>query len=255
MAEVVDSTLEQRFKEAVPEIQQLISQRRRSWKLTSVMDYEDVGSIILAYIWKVFHQYDRSRPLENWANTIITTQIQNLLRDHLYKNSRPCVAATSYGYCCVYNTGGNGCKWTKENPKGSGSGIQDVSCWAYAKWDKKKRAKQAILSPVSLDDTGPQGDPTLSLYERTPSHMGYLFDVDAAKKVIDESIVRRLSEQENHVYRCLYIERLSIDETVAKLKMKKRGKRDMRSYMIVRSISLKIKEVVKQIISEQGMSQ
>lgn len=251
---VIDPSLERRFKEAVPELQRLINQRKSSWKLTSVMEFSDVASIILTYIWRSFSQYDPSKPLENWTNTVITTQIQNLLRDHLYKHSRPCVAATSYGSTCSFNTGGNGCSWTKTNAKGSGSGIQDSSCWAYAKWEKKKRDKHAILSPLSLDDTGHESDPTTSLYERIPSHLGYLFDVDAAKQVIDENIVRRLDEQGNKIYRCLYIDRLSIDETVTKLKMKKKNKGDMRSYMIVRSVSLKIKEIVKQIISEQNLA-
>lgn len=245
--------LEQRFKEASTELQQLINKRRSSWKLTSVMEYDDVASIILAAIWDNFKSYDPNQPLDRWANTVITNQIHNLLRKHLYKNSKPCLAAGSYGAPCVFNMGGNGCRWTKENPKGSGSGIQDCSCWAFARWTKKKREKQAILSPVSLDNTGTDSDPILSLHEQLPSNPAIFFDYDKPKQVIDEKIMPQLNKEEAKIYRLLYIEKLDMKVVGKRMGYKKQKNSKIPGYLILREAKMRFTQLAREIIEKENL--
>lgn len=247
--------LEQRFKEASIELQALIDRRRNSWKLTSVMAFEDVSQEILAYMWKSFGQYDPSQPLDRWANTVITTQFKNLLRNHLYRDAKPCVAASSYGSPCVYNTGGSGCRWTKENPKGSGSGIQDCSCWAYAKWLKKKRDKQAIMSPTSLDDTGTDSNPMTSLHERLPSNSNELLDYETPKKVIDKEIMQHLNKEEAKIYRLLIVQGLEEEIVGKKMGYKKQKNSKIPGYLILREAKIRFVKLAKQIIDEKDLCQ
>lgn len=251
----MNDDLEKRFKEASVEIQELINKRRNSWKLTSVMDFSDVSQEILAYIWKSFPQYDPSQPLDRWANTVITTQLKNLLRNHLYRDSKPCVAASSYGSPCVYNTGGTGCRWTKENPKGSGSGIQDYSCWAYAKWLSKKRDKQAIMSPTSLDDTGTDSNPMTSLHDRLPANSNEFLDYEGPKKVIDEKIMPHLNKEEAKIYRLLIIE--GLDEVVVGRRMgyKKQKNSKIPGYLQIREAKMLFVKLAKRIIDEEDLCQ
>lgn len=245
--------LEKRFKEASTELQQLIGKRKNSWKLTSVMDFDDVASEILAHIWKVFNQYDPLQPLDRWANTVITSQLKNLLRNHLWKNSRPCVAASSYGSPCVFNTGNNGCRWTKENPKGSGSGIQDSSCWAYARWEKKKRDKQAIASPISLDDTGSESDPVLPLHDKLASSPSSFIDYEGAKLVIDQKIIPRLDKEQAKIYHLLYVRKLDMKEVGKRMGYKRQKNSKIPGYLILREAKLHFAQLAKKIIEEENL--
>jgi RNA polymerase sigma factor (sigma-70 family) len=231
-----DALLRKSFCEKSDEIQVLIARRRASWRLTSVMEYEDVSSIILAHVWKEWAKYDPERPLDKWINTIITNQIRNLLRNHLYKHSRPCCAANQYGAACSFNRGGDLCAWTK-------SGIQDESCHFYAHWLKRKQAKFAVATPLSMAAHENE------THSKPDDHM----DIEGAKKTIDDNIKRRLTKEEYRIYKYLYVEHLSIEETAKKMGYKKRGKEDMRAYMAVRNVSLHIKEVSKAILSENGI--
>ncbi len=243
--------LEQRFKEASTELQQLINKRRSSWKLTSVMDFDDVSSIILAHIWNNFAQYDEAQPLDRWANTIITSQLKNLLRNHLYKDSRPCVAANSYGSPCTFNTGGNGCSWTKT--KGSGSGVQDCSCQFYAKWEKKKRDRQAIASPISLDDTGTDGNPITSLHERLSGSPSEFLDYEGAKEVIDKKILPLLDKEEAKIYRLLIIEKLDMKVVGKRMGYKKQKNSKIPGYLILREAKMRFVKLAKTIIDKENL--
>lgn len=225
--------LELTFKIATVELQKLINKRKNSWRLTSVMEFEDVSSIILAHLWKQWSKYDASQPLDRWANTVITNQLNNLLRDNLYKNAKPCTAANSYGACCSFNLGGDLCRWTK-------SGKQDSTCRFYKKWLARKQSKFAIGAPLSIEDH----------VDESHSMQDDFLDIEEAKKVIDDNIQRRLSKEEYRIYVFLYVNHLSMEETVKKMGFKKVDANDMRGYMVVRSAAIKSKEVAKQIISE-----
>lgn len=234
--EVLSPEAEARFREAAPELQLIIAKRRATWRLTSVMEWEDCASHLLTRLWKQFDKYDPEQPLDRWANTVITNAFNNLFRDHYVKNSKPCCAATCYGAACSYNAGGDLCSWTK-------SGVQDASCKFYAHWLKRKHAKFAVATPLSMAAHEHE------THTKFDEHM----DIDGAKKLIDENIKRRLTKEEYRIYRYLYIDHLSIDEAAKKMGFKKRNKDDQRGYMRVRTISLNIQEISKAILSEMGV--
>jgi len=236
MAEM-DVEQERRFNAAVPELRVLIAKRKSSWQLTSVMEWEDVMSILLERLYRQWTRYDPNRPLDKWANTVITHAIQNLLRKHLYKTARPCISGTSYGANCVYNTGGDGCSWTKTHPRGSGSGVQDCSCPLYKKWFLKKQFRHAVHNPAFIEDH----------VNEAYSVPGDIQDFEGAKKTIDDNIKRRLTKEEYRIYVYLYVKHLSRKEAAQKLGFKKD---DMKGYLKIRTAALKIEEVAKQIVDE-----
>lgn len=228
--------LEQRFKEASSELIILINKRRSSWKLFSVMGWDDVSNIILAEIWKSWPGYDPSKPLDRWANTVITSRMKNLFRDHLFKTARPCIAATNYGNPCSYNTGCDGCAWTK-------SGRQDSSCRFFAAWEKKKQAKFVVSTPLAM---------SAHVDEVHSQHSDYV-DYEAGKKMIDEKIIPLLTQEEAKIYRFLYIKKLSMKETGKRMGYKVQKNSKIPGYLILRSACKRFYLLAKEIVETEGI--
>jgi hypothetical protein len=226
------------FNAHYPEIQRLIDKRQSSWRL-STLPWEDASIIILEHIWRNFGSYDTARPLDRWVNTVITNTINNLLRDGLYKTARPCIAATCYGNSCAYNLGGTKCGWTK-------SGEQDSSCRFYAEWERKKKNKFAVANPLSIENH----------VDESHNMQCDFVDVENAKKVLDENIKRRLTKEEYRMYVLLFVKNLEPKVVGKKMGFKKKdenNKDEIPGYLQIRNARLKIEEVSKQILSEQGI--
>lgn len=125
------------FEEKLAEIDSIISKRKNKWTLhiLSWMDFNDVSQILRIHIHKKWHLYDPSRPLGPWINTVISSQIKNLVKNNYSNYSRPCLrcaAMESEDSCRIYVK-------------------QCSDCPLFAKWEKfRKRAHDTKL-PVSLE--------------------------------------------------------------------------------------------------------
>jgi hypothetical protein len=127
-----------KFEDFISIIDAEIAKRRHKWNLTSItwMDYDDVSQIIRIHIFKKWDQYQASRPLAPWLNSIITNQIRNLIRNHYSNYARPCLkcaAATDNDGCAIY-------------------GKQCEDCPLYAYWQKRKQPATQIKIPVSIEN-------------------------------------------------------------------------------------------------------
>lgn len=127
-----------KFEDYLPIIDVEIAKRRHKWNLSSLtwMDFDDVSQIIRIHIYKKWKQYNPSKPIQPWLNTIISNQIKNLIRN-LYSNyTRPCLR-------CAAATDNNGCKIYGE---------QCADCPLYAYWQKRKQPATHIKMPVSIEN-------------------------------------------------------------------------------------------------------
>lgn len=243
----IERAIEKRFNESVPMLQELIAKRKNSWTLTSVMEWQDVSSIILTRLYRNFYLYDPSQPLDRWANTAISNALKNLVRDHIVRYLKPCSAANSYGARCAFNEGQNKCGWTK-------SGIQDSTCKFYANWEKKKRSKLAIASPLSLDAPIGNSETEMSLGHITPSAPGSFLDIEGAKEIIDVKIVKYLDKEEIKVYRLLYIKHLTPKQVGKKMGYKVQQNSDVPGYLKIRKFEEKVYALASQIIKQEGLA-
>jgi hypothetical protein len=208
------------------------------------MEWSDLESILITRIFQQLHHYDESKPLDRWVNKLISNAMMNILRDKIYRDSAPCSSGqapgfsmgSSYGRACACYLGGNKCSWTK-------SGNVDSTCRFYAAWRAKKHTKHAIATPLSIENHTDE-------YHSTQDDF---FDIEAAKKVIDENIKKRLTKEEYRVYVYLYVKHMSMDETVKKMGFKKADKDDMRPYSKVRNMAITAKEAAKAIVSEHNL--
>lgn len=236
-----------RFNEAAPILQDLISKRKGSWTLTTVMEWQDVSSIILTKLYNNFWRYDPTRPLNHWANVVITNELKNLIRNNLVRYLKPCSAANNYGARCSFNEGANRCGWTK-------SGVQDSSCRFYAAWEKKKKDKYAIATPLSLDDEGPDEGSPRSMHDTLPSDPGNFIDIEGAKKVIDAKMLKLLNKEEGTIYRLLYIKHLSPEAVGKKMGYKKQQNSDIPGYLKLKKSMAKFREMAEGIVSREGLA-
>lgn len=184
------------FKENYEFLRNLVRKRRDRWMATSVMEFEDLESILLTRLYRQLHHYDDARPLDRWANTVISRAIMSILRDNIYKFQKPCSSGSapgsphsSYGgTSCVYNLGGTCCAMTK-------SGQQDATCPLYKLWMEKRQAKFALSAPLSLEAHA----------DEHHNQQSYFFNIEEYKPKVDALIMAKLSKSDAELYRLLYV--------------------------------------------------
>lgn len=185
------------FEEQYPFIVKQIEQRRRKWTLTT-MEWQDAASILAVRVYRKYHLFDPTKaPFEHWLNRLLSHAIKNLLRDNLLRWQRPCIRDGG----CVHNLGMGHCSYTK-------SGNQCVECPLYATWKSKKEAEYNVRSSLTLENHS----------QEVSNLQGDFLDIEAAKKVIDERMLKRLTAWERRVYRCLFVKHMTPLETAAVLK-------------------------------------
>jgi DNA-directed RNA polymerase specialized sigma24 family protein len=127
-----------KFEDFLPIIDSEIAKRRHKWNLTSLtwMDFDDVAQIIRIHIFHKWGQYQATRPIQPWLNSIITNQIRNLIRNYYSNYARPCLkcaAAKDIDGCAIYDK-------------------QCSDCPLYARWQKRKQPANHIKIPVSIEN-------------------------------------------------------------------------------------------------------
>jgi hypothetical protein len=125
------------FEESIEQINTEIIKRKSKWNLTVLnwIDFDDVAQILRIHIYKKWDLYDGDRPLAPWLNTVISSQIKNLIRNNYGNYCRPCLK-------CSANEGDNLC---------SIYGKQCGDCPLYANWERNKKSAHDTKLPVSLE--------------------------------------------------------------------------------------------------------
>lgn len=174
-----------------------LEKRRRKWQLHALpsLDFSDIKQIILFHIFKKLDLYDSTKsPLSHWTNSVISSQLSNLLRNNYYNFVRPCVRCS----CAI---GDAGCELY---------GDQSRQCVVYKKWEDSK--KNAFDIKLAL----PSENHMTEIFEIANSHH------DISDKIIlfHEKMREILRESEFRIYECLFILNLSDEATAKKLGFK-----------------------------------
>jgi DNA-directed RNA polymerase specialized sigma24 family protein len=128
------------FEEKSDVISKAVNRKRNKWHLSAIawMDFDDVSQIIKLHIYKKWHMWDQSKPLEPWIGRIISNQLKNLIRNNYTNYSRPCLS-------CPHNAGEDQCLFTP-------NGLQNSYCSLYAKWEKNKKMAYDLKMAVTLEN-------------------------------------------------------------------------------------------------------
>lgn len=217
------------FEARVPELRVILARRRASWTL-STMAWEDVEVQLLTRLWQKWSLFRPDRgPLENWANTVISRALSNLLRDNLMKFSKPCSTAGAYGGQCVFNQAGDACGYTP-------SGLKCTECPLYKRWTVKKQAQYNINASLPLDTH-------IQEVQNTPSDF---LDIEGIKPQIDAFIIKRLNKHDGKVYRLLYIDNKSVEEVAKRMKYK--TPKSGRTSQVIRKLVARFKDLARDAI-------
>ena len=221
------------FEERLPEIETIVDKRKNKWYLSTI-PWEDVRQILIIKIFNKYHTYKEERALfEHWANRVITNQIKNLLRNNLYKYSRPCIQ----GGGCIYNMGDDNCSYTK-------SGKQCAECPLYARWQDRKENQYNIQQSLPLEN---------HIQEINNIQTDFV-EIERAKSIIDQKMKDFLKPHEYNIYSLIYIHHKSEREAGEILSYKKSKGNDIPGYQIIRKAKKKIVKYASIIIREEGLA-
>ena len=229
------------FEERLPQLITLLSIRKSNWRLT-IMDWEDVSQIILTHFFNKYEKFDPNQPhggknlteekkFEHWANRVITNQINNILRNNLYKFSRPCING------CPMNAGDFLCQITK-------SGKQCSECPLYAKWKQRKGDQYNIAASLPIENHSQE-------VSNKPTDF---LDVDRAKLVIDTKLKVLLNSNEWQMYDLIWIKHLTPEEAGKTLKYKPCKNSKIPGYQAYMKLYHKVIELSKRIIQEEHLA-
>jgi hypothetical protein len=181
------------FEESIEIINIEIEKRRPKWTLTAIswMDFDDVAQLLRVHINKKWDMYDDARPLANWVNKIITHQIRNIRRNVYDSSSRPCLkcaAAESNDLCSIYVK-------------------QCNDCPLYKQWEDTKKSAHDVKLPLAMEHH------TQEVYDLPYD----FFDLERGALQIHNKMQQSLKKSEWLIYKYLYIDGLSEEDTARKL--------------------------------------
>lgn len=203
-----------------------LEKRRRKWQLRAVpsLDFSDIKQTILFHIFKKLHLYDPTKsPLSHWTNSVISSQLSNLLRNNYYNFVKPCVRCS----CAIGDTG---CELYSE---------QGNKCIVYKIWESSK--KNAFDIQLAL----PICNHEVEIFDIPNTHS------DMAKQISDMHFHMKkcLKSFEYKIYHCLYILGLSEMDTAKKLGYKSKEKFKYEGYASIakakKVIIIKAKELIE----------
>ena len=224
------------FEECLWIVNEELLKRKGKWRLTAIawMDFDDVCQKIRLHIFNKWDQWDNTRPIRPWLNTIITNQMTNLIRNNYSSFSKPCCQ-------CKYNCGANLCEIY---------GTQDNRCSLYSKWESCKKNAYDIKMPLSIHEKINDNESTKSSSAMDiPDSESYI-DYEASILKFHEKIKQKLSVVEWKVYNYLYVENKSEIETAQAMGYKTSEKNRSPGYKQIKKIKNKIYKIAKTLIYE-----
>lgn len=220
------------FNDCYSRIEPVVEKWRAKWffKASIIKDFDDVKTEILTHIYKKWDLYDQSRPVENWAAQITHNKFTNELRDSYMGTASPCNA-------CKFNEGSKLCvKFGK---------TENMECNFFHEWYYKKRYKHEARMPYSSDDPN---HPT-SVSEMPNESV----DVEPDIPIFHERIKPRLTDSEWRIYKCIYIDNLSDEETADILDLKSNEAGKTKGYKRIREVKKILVKKGREMIMKEGV--
>lgn len=214
------------YEECYAIIDGVVSKFKKKWRLNAInwFDFEDVSQIVKLHIFKKWHMWDQTRPLEPWVARIASYQIKNIIRNNYTNYVKPCMT-------CPYNLGDDLCSLTN-------SGKQDSSCALYSKWSKHKKQGYGVKIPLAMEHHQQE----INAHEETKIN----FTTSIEK--LDEILKIELSPQHYRAYQMIVFEDCSEEDVAKFLGYKSNEKNRKAGYKQIKNIKKMLKEKVQEIL-------
>lgn len=223
------------FEDKETVIDHEIRKRRPRWFLGSVtyLDFDDVSQILRTHIYRKWHLWDQSKPLEPWLNRVISNQIKNLIRNNYGVFAKPCIS-------CPFNEGSlvdtNACSFTN-------SGVQCEECPLYKKWAKSKKNEFNIKMPASFE---------VHDFEIKTGSRDHA-DLELAAQRVHEKMKERLTEKQFLAYNLLFVQNVPEESVAKKLGYKTSEKNRTAGYRQIKNLKNFFQVTVKKILEEEDI--
>jgi len=220
-----------KFQDKLQEIEKALEKKRNKWDLDAVpsVDYDDIKQIIMTHIYKKWHLWDQTKPIEPWLSRVVSNQFKNLLRNHYGNYVRPCLK-------CPHNTGYDTCLKTK-------SGLQDNTCAEFAHWEKRKKPAYDIKLAVTIENHENEA------YGRQDEFV----DIEKATYKISQELKPHLSKKQYIAFKMLFIENHSEEKVANYLGYRTNEKKRSAGYKQLKNLRKIFQEKVKQILDEKDI--
>ncbi len=215
-----------KFEDKLEQIESALEKKRNKWDLDAVpsVDYDDIKQIIMTHIYKKWHLWDQSKPIEPWLSRVVSNQFKNLLRNHYGNYVRPCLR-------CPFNQGLDSCEKTK-------SGIQDSSCSEYRDWERRKKSAYDIKLAVTIENH------TNEIHQREDENL----DLELATEKISKELKVQLTDKQYTAFEMLFVKNYSEEKVAAFLGYKTTEKKRSAGYKQIKNLKKIFQEKVKQIL-------
>jgi DNA-directed RNA polymerase specialized sigma24 family protein len=220
-----------RFEDKIEEIERALEKKRNKWDLDAVpsVDYDDIKQVIMTHIYKKWHLWDQTKPIEPWLSRVVSNQFKNLLRNHYGNYVRPCLK-------CPHNLGGDSCGL---NP----SGKQENTCAEFGEWEKRKKSAYDIKLAVTIENH------TNEIQQREDEFI----DLERATKKISIELKPHLTEKQFIAFKMLFVENHSEEKVANFLGYKTNEKRRSAGYKQIKNLKKIFQERVKQILRNKDI--
>jgi DNA-directed RNA polymerase specialized sigma24 family protein len=219
------------FEDKLQEIEKALEKKRSKWDLDAIpsVDYDDIKQIIMTHIYKKWHLWDQSKPIEPWLNRVVSNQFKNLLRNHYGNYVRPCLR-------CPHNSGADTCSKTKQ-------GIQNSSCKDFADWEKRKKSAYDIKLAVTIENHT----------NEVQGRQDNFIDLQRATEKLSIELKPELTEKQYRAFRMLFIENHSEEKVANYLGYKTSEKKRSAGYKQIKNLKKIFQEKVKNILKEKDI--
>ena len=65
-----------RFEDKLTEIETAVEKKRNKWDLDAIpfVDYDDIKQVIMTHIYKKWHMWDQTKPIEPWLSRVVSNK-------------------------------------------------------------------------------------------------------------------------------------------------------------------------------------
>ena len=220
-----------KYEDYIDRVEEVLKKCRPKWTFTAdnALSYDDVCQIIRAHIARKLEEglYDTDRAFEPWAYATCHNQIKNILKSKWSTYIIPCQSLK----CAAYIPD-DGCKIYGE---------PCAKCPLIAKWQNNKKYACDIKLPVAIENHA----------QEVSSKPDDTIDLLAGYSELNKLLLVSLNKNQLIVYKSIYIDNLSEEETAKNLGYKTTEKNRFPGYKNISDLKKQIINIAKQIIYEE----
>lgn len=208
------------FEDKLKEIEAALERKRPKWHLDAVtyIDYDDIKQIIMSHIYKKWHLWDQSKPIEPWLSRVVSNQFKNLLRNHYGNYANPC-------------------------PDQHLSDHDPLTCPICIKWRQSKKSAYDIKLAVTMENH------IHEIHDKKDDSV----NLDAATKRLTLKIKAELNKRQFQAFKMLFVQNKSEEEVATFLGFKTNEKKRSAGYKQIKNLKKIFQEKARKIIEENDI--